>query len=291
MINCSNCNKKRKYIITCNSCELPICRTCSEKHLLHSTKDNVSNHCIKCGEKWDLLQLHANGLLTETFIISYMDLAAKLLDEIEEDMNKIEEQETYINDWSEQLTDLSPNNNESSMQELYLNKFKVIKMNPDGSCFYHCLLYACKNIPEFQQLLNNYSKISKIFDMQTNKNNVSILRFALSQNVSLEDYEQYKIFQDAEVYYSKCENIEDFKQLIMIPTEYINDVTIAIFMRLMKYEIGLYIYSNNLLVSPYEYRNKKYNIFLRLEGEHYDVLSINDTVILTKDHNLLLELP
>jgi hypothetical protein len=262
-----------------------------KKHLLHTIKENVSNHCIKCGEKWDLLQLHADGLLTETFIISYMDLAAKLLDEIEEDMNKIEEQETYINDWSEQLTDLSPNNNESSMQELYLNKFKVIKMNPDGSCFYHCLLYACKNIPEFQQLLNNYSKISKIFDMQTNKNNVSILRFALSQNVSLEDYEQYKIFQDAEVYYSKCENIEDFKQLIMIPTEYINDVTIAIFMRLMKYEIGLYIYSNNLLVSPYEYRNKKYNIFLRLEGEHYDVLSINDNVILTKDHNLLLELP
>lgn len=283
MINCSNCNKKRKYIITCNSCALPICRTCSEKHLLHSTKDNVSNHCIKCGKKWDLLQLHANGLLTETFIISYMDLAAKLLDKIEDDVNKIEEQETYINDWnnwSEQLT--------KKDEDLYLNKFKIIKMSPDGSCFYHCVLYTCKNIPEFQQLLNNYSKI---FDTQTNKNDVSILRFALSQNVSLEDYEQYKLFQDAEVYHSKCENIEDFKQLIMIPTEYINDVTISIFMRLMKYQIGLYIYSNNLLVSPYEYRNKKYNIFLRLEGEHYDVLSINDNVILTKDHNLLLELP
>jgi hypothetical protein len=265
--NCSNCNKYRKYMITCVHCDLQTCRNCSEKHLLQINKNNINNHCIKCGGQWNIMELYKSGLYTETFITQYTDLVLNTLEEIEE-----------INEFGKEEI------NEFGKEELYLDKFQIIKMPPDGSCFYHCILYSCKDIPEFQQLFKNYSVIYDLQNRQTNKTNISILRFAISENVSLEDYEQYKMLQDVGIYHSKCENIEDFKKLILIPTEYINDVTLNVFLRIVKNKLGLYIYNNNMLVSPYEYRNKKYNILLRLEGEHYDVLSLNKKIVIEKDN-------
>jgi hypothetical protein len=277
---CFNCNKPRKYIIICNNCGSDICRSCAEKYLLNLNKTNINEHCYYCEGKWDLSNLHENGLLTETFMNLFIPKIANIIDEIDDDLNKLEEENSVMNEINEELEQIQ---NEIELEnETYL-QFKVFQMPPDGSCFYHCILYSCKDIPEFQQLLQNYS----ILYEQTNKDNISILRYAISKNVSLEDFEQYKMLQDVGLYHSKCENIEDLKQLILVPNEYINDITINIFLRLMENKLGLYIYNNNMLVSPYEYRNKDYNIFLRLEGEHYDVLSINGKTVLEKNSSNL----
>jgi len=178
----------------------------------------------------------------------------------------------------------------------------LIDVPMDGSCFYHCIVKALSSRdftdPSYQDIceilkpiVENYIQTHEEQEQETpdqqQGDDKDIFRYSIAQIATEEDYQNYKILQQAEEGNLPLNSLEELKKTLAYSNEYANHVSIQLIFRLFQGLLGIYIYKNNALISPREWHEKKYNLVLELlENQHYNLIQYEGYPILLKSEEI-----
>ena len=271
MSACLNCQKK--YKVTCPFCKTTRCKNCITQIL-----SNPHPKCPQCQTLYD--QKTVETFYNEKNITKKLYQIYKQTNSNSKPLNQKPE------------TQNSPTKS-------------LIDVPMDGSCFYHCIVKALSSRdftdPSYQDIceilkpmVENYIQTHEEQEThQTEQENQQqgddkdIFRYSIAQIATEEDYQNYKILQQAEEGNLPLNSLEELKKTLAYSNEYANHVSIQLIFRLFQGLLGIYIYKNNTLISPREWHEKKYNLVLELlENQHYNLVQYEGYPILLKSEEI-----
>ena len=272
-MSCLNCQKK--YKVTCPFCKTPRCKNCITEIL-----SNPHPKCSQCQTLYDRKTV-------ETFY-NEKNITKKLY----------------------QIYKQTNSNLKPETQNPTPPTKTLIDVPMDGSCFYHCIVKALSSRdftdPSYQDIceilkpiVENYIQTHEENQEQETKDHEEenqhqqqgddkdIFRYSIAQIATEEDYQNYKILQQAEEGNLPLNSLEELKKTLAYSNEYANHVSIQLIFRLFQGLLGIYIYKNNALISPREWHEKKYNLVLELlENQHYNLIQYEGYPILLKSEEI-----
>lgn len=273
-MSCPNCQKKHK--VTCPFCKTLLCKNCITQIL-----SQPQPKCTQCQTLYDQKTV-------ETF---YNDKnITKKLYQIYNQINS-----------NPKPSNLKP---ETQNQNQNPTPKTLIDVPMDGSCFYHCIVKALSSRdftdPSYQDIcdilkpiVENYIQTHETEQENQQENHQQqgddkdIFRYSIAQIATEEDYQNYKILQQAEEGNIQLNSLEELKKTLAYSNEYANHVSIQLIFRLFQGLLGIYIYKNNALISPKEWHEKKYNVVLELlENQHYKLVQYEGYSILLKSEEI-----
>ena len=264
-MTCPNCQKKHK--VTCPFCKTLLCKNCITEIL-----SNPHPKCPQCQTLYD----------RKTVEIFHNDKnITKKLYQIYNQINPMPKS-----------SNLKP--------ETPTTAKTLIDVPMDGSCFYHCIVKALSSRdftdPSYQDIceilkpiVENYIQTHEEQENQQQQqgDDKDIFRYSIAQIATEEDYQNYKILQQAEEGNLPLNSLEELKKTLAYSNEYANHVSIQLIFRLFQGLLGIYIYKNNALISPREWHEKKYNLVLELlENQHYNLIQYEGYPILLKSEEI-----
>ena len=281
-MSCLNCQKK--YKVTCPFCKTLLCKNCITEIL-----SNPHPKCPQCQTLYDRKTV-------ETFY-NEKNITKKLY-QIYKQSNS-----------NPQPSNLKPKTQTQTQTQNPKPK-TFIDVPMDGSCFYHCIVKALSSRdftdPSYQDICEILKPIVENY-IQTHEENQEqetqdheeenqqqqqgddkdIFRYSIAQIATEEDYQNYKILQQAEEGNIPLNSLEELKKTLAYSNEYANHVSIQLIFRLFQGLLGIYIYKNNALISPREWHEKKYNLVLELlENQHYNLVQYEGYPILLKSEEI-----
>jgi hypothetical protein len=276
-MTCPNCQKK--YKVTCPFCKTLLCKNCITEIL-----SNPHPKCTQCQTLYDQKTV-------ETFY-NNKNITKKLY-QIYNQIN----------------SNPKPSNLKPKTQNQNPTPKILIDVPMDGSCFYHCIVKALSSRdftdPSYQDIceilkpiVENYIQTHE--EQETHEENheqenpeqqqgddKDIFRYSIAQIATEEDYQNYKILQQAEEGNLPLNSLEELKKTLAYSNEYANHISIQLIFRLFQGLLGIYIYKNNTLISPKEWHEKKYNLVLELlENQHYNLVQYEGYPILLKSEEI-----
>jgi hypothetical protein len=271
MSSCPNCQKK--YKVTCPFCKTTLCKNCITQILSQTHPEDTK--CSKCQTLYDRKTV-------ETF---YNDKnITKKLYQIYKQSNPMPKLPNSIPTPKTPITKT------------------LIDVPMDGSCFYHCIVKALSSRdftdPSYQDIcdilkpmVENYIQTHEEEETQDQQqqqgDDKDIFRYSIAQIATEEDYQNYKILQQAEEGNISLNSLEELKKNLAYSNEYANNLSIQLIFRLFQGLLGIYIYKNNTIVSPKEWQEKKYNVILELlENQHYNLVQYEGYPILLKSEEM-----
>lgn len=273
-MSCPNCQKK--YKVTCPFCKTTLCKNCITQIL-----SNPQPKCHQCQTLYDQKTV-------ETF---YNDKnITKKLYQIYNQINS-----------NPKPSNQKPENPNPETPKPQITK-TLIDVPMDGSCFYHCIVKALSSRdftdPSYQDIceilkpiVENYIQTHEEQEQETpdqqQGDDKDIFRYSIAQIATEEDYQNYKILQQAEEGNIQLNSLEELKKTLAYSNEYANHVSIQLIFRLFQGLLGIYIYKNNALITPKEWHEKKYNLILELlENQHYNLVQYEGYPILLKSEEI-----
>jgi hypothetical protein len=280
-MTCLNCQKK--YKVTCPFCKTLLCKNCITEIL---SQHHLETKCPKCQTLYDQKTV-------ETFY-NEKNITKKLY-QIYKQSNS-----------NPKLSNLKPEIPNPETPKTPITK-TLIDVPMDGSCFYHCIVKALSSRdftdPSYQDIceilkpiVENYIQTHEEQEQETQDHeeenqqqgdDKDIFRYSIAQIATEEDYQNYKILQQAEEGNIPLNSLEELKKTLAYSNEYANHISIQLIFRLFQGLLGIYIYKNNTLVSPREWHEKKYNLVLELlENQHYNLVQYEGYPILLKSEEI-----
>ena len=267
-MSCQNCQKK--YKVTCPFCKTLICKNCITQIL-----SQPQSKCHQCQTLYD-------QKIVETFYTN-KNITKKLY-QIYKQINPMPK----------------PSNPNPETTKNPIIK-TLIDVPMDGSCFYHCIVKALSSRdftdPSYQDICQILKPMVEKY-IQTHEqdqeipeqdqcDDTDIFKYSISQIATEEDYQNYKILQQTEEGNIQLNSLEELKKTIAYSKEYANHISIHLLFRLFQGLLGIYIYKNNALISPKEWKEKKYNIVLELlDNQHYNLVQYEGYSILLNSEEI-----
>lgn len=289
MQSCTSCHKKSKNTIECFGCKNLICKKCIENMICISQKESDT----KCS--LPLCQITYDRKIIDGFYKEKV-ISTKIYQKYNIQYPKPRPQtlSKYIITETETKTESEI----KQTRKMPNHPKEFIDVTMDGSCFYHCIVKALssrdftdetyQDICEIlKPIVENYIQIHEDEDTEEETeedekaNDAEIFRYSISEIATEEDYQNYCILQQAESENILISSLEEFKKTLAYTKEYANHVTIQLLFRLFQGLLGIYIYKNEVLVSPNEWLEKKYNVVLvLLENQHYNLIHFENYPLL-----------